>query len=62
MKIIGISNFDLETVNDILVAENVPPFYAKLLVDILNKKLCSKHATYFYKAVENNYKLKVFEP
>ena len=62
MKIIGISNFDLETVNDVIVAENVQPFYVDTIVDALNKKLCSEHATYFYKAVEDDYKLHVFEP
>ena len=62
MKIVGASNFDLETVNDVLVAENVQPFYIDHIVKALNEKYACEHSTYFFKSVEDDYKLHVFEP
>lgn len=38
MKIISASNFDDETKDDKLIAENVPEFYVKTIVDALNDK------------------------
>lgn len=62
MKIIGKSNFDLDTVNDILIAEKVDPAYADGMVDYLNETFCDSHSTYCFFLVEDDYKLYRFEP
>lgn len=54
-KIIAVSNFDLETVSDILIADNVDKEYGEKLVSFINNMY--EHATYFYKLVEQDYKL-----
>jgi hypothetical protein len=62
MKIIGKSNFDLETVNDILIAENVKTTYAKFIASALNDKFCTETSKYFFEAKPDEYKLYVWEP
>lgn len=62
MKIIGVSNFDNELTSDILIAENLQPYWAKAIVSLINKYLCSETSTYYYKAVENTYILYKYEP
>jgi len=56
MKIIGKSNFDLETVSDILIAENVNPAYETQIMESL-KNNTHEYDTYFPFLVEDNYKL-----
>ncbi len=60
MKVIGVSNFDLESVSDILICENVSKHNGKRFVELLNQN--GEHATYYYRLVEDDYKLYVFEP
>jgi hypothetical protein len=64
MKIRGVDNFNRESVNDILVAENIPNHeYGVCMVDALNEMFCSsEHATRYFELVEDDYKLYVFEP
>jgi hypothetical protein len=63
VKIIGVSNYDNEMVNDILIAENVSEFYAKIIADLLNKdKRTGGDGTYHYKVVPMDYELYKFEP
>lgn len=40
MKIIGVDNLNRDNVSDEVVAEKVTEFYAKIMVEALNKKLC----------------------
>lgn len=61
MKIIAKSNFDSETVSDVLVCENVKETYIKDIVDALNAKV-SEHSRYFFEAKPDDYKLYVWEP
>ena len=60
MKIIAIDNFNRENVDDMLVAENVNRYYGKLIVDLLNQKF-SVNYDWFYKLVDDDYKLYEFE-
>ncbi len=60
MKIIAIDNFNRENVDDMLVAENVNRYYGKLIVDLLNQKF-SVNYDWFYKLVDDDYKLYKFE-
>jgi hypothetical protein len=63
MKVIGVDNFDRELYSDKLIAENVPEFYANLIAELLNARLCNHDdATIFYKSVPDDYKLYKFEP
>ena len=59
MKIIAIDNFGRDEVSDKLIAENVIPHYAYLIVNKLNEDLY-EGSPYFYKAVDNDYKLYKF--
>jgi hypothetical protein len=59
MKIIGVDNYDRENVSDILVAENVNEYYSKLIVKKLN---VGGDESRFYKAVNDDYALYVFDP
>lgn len=61
MKIIGVSNFDDETVSDRVIAENVPQAYGEQIVRLLNDDMEEFDAT-FFKLVEDDYKLYKFEP
>ena len=59
MKIIGISNFCNDSINDILICKKVQEGYDKAIVDFLNNR--SENQTYFFKSVGDNYKLYKFE-
>ncbi|MNK84465.1 hypothetical protein D3C87_1043140 [compost metagenome] len=62
MKIICKDNFDRESVNDRLVCENVSEFYGSKIVYFLNDKFSGDYSSDFYKLVEDDYKLYVWEP
>lgn len=64
MKIVKADNFDREgqVGDDVLIAENVSEQWAKVIVELLNDKTCHQYSEDFFKAVEDNYKLKKFEP
>jgi len=62
MKIVQTDNFDRENVSETLIAENVPEFYAKLILEFLIDKHTSERGLNYYKIVEDDYKLYVFEP
>lgn len=57
MKIIGIDNFGRENVADILVAENVPEYYAKELHEFVSKTFGGEYANYYYELKPDDYKL-----
>jgi hypothetical protein len=59
MKIIGVDNYARENVDDILVAENVSEYYAKLIVKKLN---IGGDESRFYKAVNDDYVLYEYDP
>lgn len=61
MKIVGVDNYDREIYDDILVCENVKnKYYGNKIVDMLNRQAENGGET-FYKLVEDDYKLFVFE-
>jgi hypothetical protein len=62
MKIINVDNFDRDSVSDKLVCENVSEYYGEIIVDFLNDRLSSEHSTDFYKLVDDDHKLYVWEP
>ena len=62
MKIIRVSNFNNESVSDVLIAENVHHFYIKNIVYILNEMYSGNVAPDYFRAVEDDYKLYIFEP
>lgn len=61
MKVIGVSNFDNESVSDILVEEHLESTQASKLAMRKNEE-GGMYSTYFYQAVEETYKLYKFEP
>lgn len=62
MKIVGTSNFDNETVNDFLAADNIPnELYGQIMVDSLNSKF-GEDSTYYFKLVDDDYVLHRWEP
>jgi len=60
-KIIGKSNFDLETVNDILIADKLNKYYGEKIVKFLQDNT-RDNDTYFPRLVEQDYKLYKWEP
>ena len=63
MKIIGIDNFDLEQIDDILICKDLTEQRATWIVRALNIVYCkSEHSSTYYKAVEDDYKLRSFVP
>jgi hypothetical protein len=62
MKIVAYSNFDSETVNDVLVADNITNSErAETMLKALNDKV-TEYSTYYFKIVPDDYKLYVWEP
>lgn len=62
MKIINVDNFDRESVDDKLVCENINEYYGEYIVDWLNEKFSGNHSSDFYRLVEDDHKLYVWEP
>lgn len=62
MKIVCKSNYDLESVSDRLVAENVNEHYGKFLVEQLNNRYSGDQSPDFFKLVDDDYVLYKFEP
>jgi hypothetical protein len=62
MKIIGSSNYDKETVNDILVADHITDERdGKIMTDALNAN-ASNYSHYFYSLMPDDYVLYKWEP
>lgn len=62
MKIVMVSNFDKETVSDVLIAKDVASYYADFIADALNKRFSGDMSPNFFRAVEDDYKLYIFRP
>jgi hypothetical protein len=62
MKIVKVDNFVRDTVSDILIADNVPIYYALDIANYLNEKFGGRESLYFFRAVSDDYKLYVWEP
>ncbi len=63
MKIIQSDNFDRDTIDDKLVAENITNTeMGNIMVDALNDRYSGDGAPHFYTLVDDDYKLKVWEP
>lgn len=61
MKIIGKSNFDNESVNNVLICDNVGAFFGNKIVDFLNSS-DAQDSTYYYELVFDDYELYSFKP
>lgn len=61
MKVVGVSNFNLETVDDILVSEHETPEDARAIAKEMNDST-GMNDKYYYKAVDDSYVLHKFEP
>ena len=62
MKIIKVSNFDKETVSDIVIAEKVLNYYVKFITAELNRVWSGDSSPDFFRSVEDDHKLHVFKP
>lgn len=62
MQIIKTSNFDNEAVSDEVIAEKVPTYYSTVITSELNRVFGGSESSDFFKAVEDDYKLYIFEP
>lgn len=60
LKVIAVSNYDDETMNDSLICDNVNEYYGKIIVDRLNSMY--PEGRMFYKLVPQDTKLYVWEP
>lgn len=62
MKIVCVDSFDRETRDELLIAENVPIYYARLIVEFLNSLDKSSNCPDFYTTKSDSYQLYKFEP
>jgi len=62
MKIIRVSNFDKESVDDLLVSDNANERYTADIVQFLNTVFSGDESDYYFKKVEDDYVLHKFEP
>lgn len=63
MKLIRISNYQNEMINDKLIADNIPDDCIKLaecMRDALNEKYSGENATYFFRLEDDDYELYKF--
>ena len=58
MKIIRVDNFNRDYRPDKIIAENVDYFYGEFIVGKLNQQWTGVEADFFFKLVEDDYKLK----
>ena len=56
------SNFDLETVSDVLIADNVNQHYAKDIQKALNDKFSGHIAPYWFEIFPDEHELYKYEP
>ena len=61
MKVIAVDNFNSESVSDILIAENLTLEQAVYIVNARNSG-GGNYTSWYYRAVEDDYKLYVFQP
>lgn len=61
MKIIGKSNCDLDSISDILIADNLNGYYGKLIVEFLEDH-ATEDDTYYPILVEDDYELYKWQP
>lgn len=64
MKLIQVDNFDGEgpNSNDVVIAENVDEYYGRHILEFLIAKFSTTYSPYYFRLVEDDYKLKRFEP
>lgn len=62
MKIIRISNFDLASLPDQLIAENVLEIFANVIALQLNNAYSASESSYYFKAVPDDYQLYLVKP
>lgn len=63
MKVIGVDNFDRDYVDDILICKDLTEQRATFIVHALNIVYGkSENSPTYYKAVEDDYKLREFQP
>ncbi len=63
MKIVGVDNFNTETVSDLLVAENIQhKLMAECMCAALNKDYSGDNAPRFYEVKPDDYVLYRYEP
>lgn len=61
MKVIAVSNFNNETMSDILVCENVNQYWGERIVEMFNRA-AGEHSARFYRLVPDDHVLYVWEP
>lgn len=61
MKIVKVDNFGRDTVDDILICENVTGFYGEMMVNALNNALSGEHSDSYFRLVSDDYKIHKYE-
>jgi len=62
MKIIIVDNFGRESSSDTLMAEIVNKYWGEKIVCFLNNKFSGDDAPYYFRLVEDDHELYIFEP
>jgi hypothetical protein len=61
MKIINVDNYNRDTVDDVLVCENVKKYYGEIIVNALNNTLSGEHSESYFRLVSDDYVLYKYE-
>lgn len=62
MKIVKIDNFDRDHIDDVVIAENVSEYYAKVIVAHLNQKFSGDNSQDYFVVKPDDYKPRKFTP
>lgn len=62
VNIVSISNFDLDNYNERTVAKDVPIYYAKVIVEAINKNFSGPDYTDYFVIKPTDYVPHVYEP
>ena len=62
MKIVQTDNFCRDNISEVLIAENVPEYYAKIILEFLLDEYTSEQGSNYYKIESDDYQLYIFEP
>lgn len=60
-KVIKVDNFNRDTVDDVLICENVSQLYGDYIVSDLNNRFSGEHSDVYFRLVPNDYKLHKYD-
>ena len=62
MKIIKCDNFGRESESDVLIAENVPDYWGKIIVEYFNERFSGDYSPDYFRLIPDDQRLYKFKP